>query len=106
MPSRAIRSLVSPKSGRPYGLIAGALAQRAVGAPKRGCLGTIAVGVLDLYAGTGALGIEALSRGSGHAVFVEHDQLVALAGKTEILRPFGRRGGRLRERGRDQSPGI
>ena len=29
--------------------------------------------VLDLYAGTGALGIEALSRGAGRAVFVEHD---------------------------------
>jgi uncharacterized membrane protein YeaQ/YmgE (transglycosylase-associated protein family) len=34
------------------GLIAGALAQRAVGAPKRGCLGTIAIGVLGaLFAG-------------------------------------------------------
>ena len=30
--------------------------------------------VLDLYAGTGALGIEALSRGIGHAVFVERDR--------------------------------
>lgn len=29
--------------------------------------------VLDLYAGTGALGIEALSRGAGRATFVEHD---------------------------------
>ncbi len=29
--------------------------------------------VLDLFAGTGALGIEALSRGAGHAVFVERD---------------------------------
>ena len=29
--------------------------------------------VLDLFAGTGALGIEALSRGAGRAVFVEHD---------------------------------
>ena len=27
--------------------------------------------VLDLYAGTGAVGIEALSRGAGHATFVE-----------------------------------
>jgi 16S rRNA (guanine966-N2)-methyltransferase len=30
--------------------------------------------VLDLYAGTGALGIEALSRGAVHAVFVENDR--------------------------------
>lgn len=29
--------------------------------------------VLDLYAGTGGLGIEALSRGAQHAVFVEKD---------------------------------
>jgi 16S rRNA (guanine966-N2)-methyltransferase len=29
--------------------------------------------VLDLYAGSGALGIEALSRGAGEAVFVERD---------------------------------
>jgi 16S rRNA (guanine966-N2)-methyltransferase len=30
--------------------------------------------VLDLFAGTGALGIEALSRGAGRAVFVESDR--------------------------------
>src|SRR5947207_15128668 len=29
--------------------------------------------VLDLFAGSGALGIEALSRGAASAVFVEHD---------------------------------
>ena len=29
--------------------------------------------VLDLFAGSGALGIEALSRGAARAVFVEHD---------------------------------
>ena len=30
--------------------------------------------VLDLYAGSGALGIEALSRGAGAATFVDHDR--------------------------------
>src|SRR4051794_34321986 len=33
--------------------------------------------VLDLFAGTGALGIEALSRGAGRAVFVERDTRAA-----------------------------
>ncbi len=31
------------------------------------------INVLDLYAGSGAMGIEALSRGATHAVFVEKD---------------------------------
>jgi 16S rRNA (guanine966-N2)-methyltransferase len=35
--------------------------------------------VLDLYAGTGALGIEALSRGAGFADFAEGNRAVALA---------------------------
>jgi 16S rRNA (guanine966-N2)-methyltransferase len=32
------------------------------------------VRVLDLYAGSGALGLEALSRGAAHATFVESDR--------------------------------
>lgn len=35
------------------------------------------VRVLDLYAGSGALGLEALSRGAGHARFVESDRRAA-----------------------------
>ncbi len=35
--------------------------------------------VLDLFAGSGALGIEALSRGAASAVFVEHDSQGARA---------------------------
>jgi 16S rRNA (guanine966-N2)-methyltransferase len=35
--------------------------------------------VLDLFAGTGALGIEALSRGARRAVFVERDRKAAAA---------------------------
>lgn len=33
--------------------------------------------ILDLYAGTGALGIESLSRGAGHVVFVENQTKTA-----------------------------
>ncbi len=42
---------------------------------------------LDLFAGTGALGIEALSRGAGEVVFVERDPAVlrALQGNLERL---------------------
>jgi 16S rRNA (guanine966-N2)-methyltransferase len=35
------------------------------------------VAVLDLYAGSGALGLEALSRGAGSALFVESDRRAA-----------------------------
>src|SRR6202051_3130525 len=44
--------------------------------------------VLDLFAGTGALGLEALSRGAGRAVFVERSRpaLTALRANIEACR--------------------
>jgi 16S rRNA (guanine966-N2)-methyltransferase len=45
-------------------------------------------GVLDLYAGSGAIGIEALSRGAAHCDFVEHDRR-ALAAIRENLERAG-----------------
>jgi 16S rRNA (guanine966-N2)-methyltransferase len=47
--------------------------------------------VLDLYAGSGALGIEALSRGAESAVFVERDR-AALAALARNLEVTGARG--------------
>ena len=44
--------------------------------------------VLDLFAGSGALGIEALSRGAARAVFVENDRL-ALAVLRDNLASLG-----------------
>ncbi len=44
--------------------------------------------VLDLYAGSGAIGIEALSRGAAHCDFVEHDRR-ALAAIRENLERAG-----------------
>jgi len=43
--------------------------------------------VLDLYAGSGALGLEALSRGAAEVVFVERarNALVTLRGNIELL---------------------
>jgi 16S rRNA (guanine966-N2)-methyltransferase len=46
--------------------------------------------VLDLYAGSGALGIEALSRGAESALFVERDQ-AALAALRRNLEAVGAR---------------
>jgi 16S rRNA (guanine966-N2)-methyltransferase len=35
--------------------------------------------VLDVFAGTGAFGLEALSRGAAHAAFIEHDRAALAA---------------------------
>lgn len=51
--------------------------------------------VLDLYAGSGALGLEALSRGAASAVFVESD-VKAAAVITENIAALGVRGAWVR----------
>lgn len=40
--------------------------------------------VADIFAGTGALGLEALSRGAAHVTFVEHDRAALTALKSNI----------------------
>lgn len=42
--------------------------------------------VLDLFAGSGALGLEALSRGAAHCTFVEHDGAALDALRTNIAK--------------------
>jgi 16S rRNA (guanine966-N2)-methyltransferase len=42
--------------------------------------------MLDLYAGSGAVGIEALSRGAEHATFVEKARLALVALRTNLVR--------------------
>lgn len=42
--------------------------------------------VLDLFAGTGALGLEAMSRGAARAVLVEHDPALAKALEAAVAR--------------------
>jgi 16S rRNA (guanine966-N2)-methyltransferase len=74
---------VRPTSDRVREAIFSALGERVVGAR-----------VLDLYCGTGALAIEALSRGAASAVLVDQDvrpalgnvQRLGLADRTELVR--------------------
>jgi 16S rRNA (guanine966-N2)-methyltransferase len=74
---------VRPTSDRVREAIFSALGERVVGAH-----------VLDLYCGTGALAIEALSRGADHAVLVDRDtrpalgnvRRLGLAGRSELVR--------------------
>lgn len=61
------RRLAAPRGIRPtQGLVRAAIFN-VLGSEVDGA------GVLDLFAGSGALGIEALSRGAARATFVDHD---------------------------------
>lgn len=80
------------------GLVAGALAQRAVGAPKRGCLGTIAIGVLGaLFAGA----VSRFATGDSISTFDELDLgsiFVAFVGAAALLLVLEAAGGGRRRR--------
>jgi 16S rRNA (guanine966-N2)-methyltransferase len=62
------RRLIAPRGGetRPTAAKVREAIFNILGPPPEGS-------VLDLYAGTGALGLEALSRGAAHVVFVERE---------------------------------
>ncbi len=76
---------VRPTMDRVKAAIFSSLGERIVGAR-----------VLDLFAGTGALGLEALSRGAASALFVEENRAAVLAIERNFLRTKLR--GRVRQR--------
>ncbi|MET0904324.1 MAG: GlsB/YeaQ/YmgE family stress response membrane protein [Acidimicrobiales bacterium] len=78
------------------GLLAGGLARRAVGAPKRGCLGTMAIGILGaLLAGAACT----LATGDPLTTFDELDLgsvFVAFVGAAALLLVLEAASGRRR----------
>src|SRR5262245_3409876 len=82
--------LLSPKRGvrptmdRVKGAIFSSLGEMVIGAD-----------VLDLFAGSGALGIEALSRGAASALFVEEDRQSTLAIEKNLAK--AKLAGRIRQ---------
>jgi len=78
------------------GLLAGGLARRAIGAPKRGCFGTIAIGVLGaLLAGAASK----FATGDEIATFDEFDLgsvFVAFIGAAALLLVLEAASGRRR----------
>ncbi|WP_274629980.1 16S rRNA (guanine(966)-N(2))-methyltransferase RsmD [Arvimicrobium flavum] len=81
---------IRPTSDRTREAVFNVLAHRFDGAPE-------GARVLDLFAGTGALGIEAMSRGAAHCLFIEESaegrglirdniEAFGLQGRTKIFR--------------------
>ena len=96
--------MLDPRQGRVTRIIAGAARGRRLAVPggtrtrptsdraREGLFATVTAvhgpltgaGVLDLYAGSGAMGLEALSRGAGRVVLVESDASAARAIRANI----------------------
>ncbi len=76
---------IRPTMDRVKAAIFSSLGERVIGA-----------NVLDLFAGTGALGIEALSRGAASVMFVENEKQ-AIAAIERNLAQTGLSGGRIRK---------
>jgi len=68
------RRLAGPRRGQPLRPTPDALRERAFAVLGEAVAGTV---FLDLFAGTGSVGIEALSRGARQAVFVEAHRTAA-----------------------------
>lgn len=83
------------------GIVAGAIGQRVAGAPKRGCVGTIAVGVLGAFIGGG---LYRLLRGDDAEVFDRVDWVslavatLGAVGLLLVLEALNGRGGGQRSR--------
>jgi 16S rRNA (guanine966-N2)-methyltransferase len=60
--------------------------------------------VADLFAGTGALGLEALSRGAAHCTFVENDRAALVALKANIDRMGAAARADIRIQGAEHAP--
>lgn len=88
-----MRVIAGLAKGRALKAVPGRTTRPTADRVKESLFGIIGAGVLveaalDLFAGTGNLGIEALSRGAGRAVFVEKDRR-ALAVLSENLAATG-----------------
>ncbi len=97
-----IRVIAGSAKGRKLKMVPGESTRPVMDRVKEALFNILGVGIrgssfLDLFAGTGSVGIEALSRGAGHVVFVDNDRLAIrtihenlaitrLAERAEVLR--------------------
>lgn len=97
-----IRVIAGSAKGRKLKMVPGESTRPVMDRVKEALFNILGVGIrgssfLDLFAGTGSVGIEALSRGAGRAVFIDNDRLAIrtihenlaitrLAERAEVLR--------------------